>query len=53
MLFVSRKPEPLGIELKNACDGCSGVMLSLEIQDNKVRRHTHLDNNMHDLHLVV
>ena len=35
--FVPRKPEPLGIEVKNACDGCSGVMLHLEIQDNKVR----------------
>ena len=33
--FVPRKPEPLGIEVKNLCDATSGVMLFLEIQDNK------------------
>ena len=33
--YVPRKPEPLGIEIKNLCDATSGVMLFLEIQDNK------------------
>ena len=53
MSFVLRKSEPLGIELKSACDGYSGMMLSLEIKGNKVRGHPCLDNNMYDLHLVV
>ena len=33
--FVKRKPEPLGCEVKNLCDGVSGVMLFLEIQEGK------------------
>jgi hypothetical protein len=33
--FVKRKPEPLGCEVKNLCDGASGVMLFLEIQEGK------------------
>ena len=52
MSFVPRKLEPLGIEVKSACDGCSGVMLFWEIQDNKVRGSTHLANHMCDLHLI-
>ena len=35
--FVKRKPEPLGAEVKNLCDGVSGVMLHLEIQEGKTR----------------
>jgi hypothetical protein len=33
--FLPREPEPLGIEIKNLCDATSGLMLFLEIQDNK------------------
>ena len=35
--FVKRKPEPLGAEVKNLCDGLSGVMLYLELQEGKTR----------------
>ena len=35
--YVPRKPEPLGAEVKNLCDGISGVMLYLELQEGKVR----------------
>ena len=35
--FVKRKPEPLGAEVKNLCDGASGVMLCLELQEGKAR----------------
>ena len=51
--FVPRKPGPLDIEVKNACDGCSGVMLHLEIQDNKVHACMHLHKNVYDLCLLV
>ena len=34
---VPRKPEPLGAEIKNLCDGESGVMLHIEIQEGKVK----------------
>ena len=34
--YVPRKPEPLGAEVKNLCDGISGVMLYLELQEGKV-----------------
>ena len=34
---VPRKPEPLGAEVKNLCDGLSGVMLFLELQEGKIR----------------
>ena len=37
--FVPRKPEPLGVELKDTCDGDTGVMLFIEVQDNKVIHH--------------
>ena len=33
--LVRRKPKPLGMELKTACDGGSGVMLFMEIQEDK------------------
>jgi hypothetical protein len=32
-----RKPEDLGCELKTLCDGTSGVMMHVEIQEGKVR----------------
>ena len=35
--FVKRKPEPLGAEVKNLCDGLSGVMLFLELQEGKIK----------------
>ena len=35
--FVKRKPEPLGTEVKNACDGMSGTMIWIEIQEGKER----------------
>jgi hypothetical protein len=43
--FVPRKPEPLGIEIKNLCDATSGPMLFLEIQDDKdvMARKRHRD----------
>jgi hypothetical protein len=34
---VPHKPEPLGTEAKNLCDGLSGVMLFLELQEGKTR----------------
>ena len=34
---VPRKPEPLGAEIKNLCDGVFGCMLFLELQEGKVR----------------
>jgi hypothetical protein len=34
---VPRKPEPLGAEIKNLCDGESGFMLHIEIQEGKLR----------------
>ena len=37
MSFVKRKPEPLGLENKNTCDGTSGVMLFMEMQEGKIR----------------
>jgi hypothetical protein len=43
--FMPRKPEPLDIEIKNLCDATSGLMLFLEIQDNKgmMARKKHRD----------
>ena len=35
--YIPRKPEPEGVEMKNASDGLSGVMLVLEIQEGKLR----------------
>jgi hypothetical protein len=32
-----RKPEPFNMELKNACDGDTGIMLVVEIQEGKER----------------
>jgi hypothetical protein len=34
---VPREPEPLGAEIKNLCDGESGVMLHVKMQEGKVR----------------
>ena len=42
--FVKRKPEPLGAEIKNLCDGESGVMLFMELQEGK--------DNMEDFDFV-
>jgi hypothetical protein len=33
--FIPRKPEPCGAEFKTLCDGVSGVMLALELQEGK------------------
>eukprot|EP00951_Prasinocladus_malaysianus_P014339 scaffold108899_cov15-Prasinocladus_malaysianus.AAC.1 len=33
--FIQRKPKPLGTEFKTSCDGHTGVMLHLEIQEGK------------------
>lgn len=33
--FLVRKPEPLGTEFKDVCDGTHGVMLYLEIQEGR------------------
>ena len=35
--FIKRKPKPLGLELKCVCDGETGIMLFLEIQEGAVR----------------
>jgi len=35
--YIPRKPEDLGCELKTLCDGTSGVMMCMEIQEGKVR----------------
>ena len=35
--FVKRKPEPLGAEFKTVCDGESGVMMYMEVQEGAVR----------------
>ena len=35
--FVKRKPKPLGAEFKTVCDGSTGMLLHLEIQEGKVR----------------
>ena len=37
--FLIRKPEPLGIEAKCVCDGSSGVMMYVELQEGKIRMH--------------
>ena len=34
-MFVKRKPEPLGAEMKNIGDALSGLMLKLEITKGK------------------
>ena len=35
--YIPRKPEDLGCELKTVCDGTSGVMMYMEIQEGKLR----------------
>jgi hypothetical protein len=35
--FVPRKPVPLGCAVKCVCDGTSGVMMHIEIQEGKTR----------------
>ena len=35
--YVPRKPEPFGLEIKNACCADSNVMLCMELQEGKIR----------------
>ena len=37
LMFVMRKPEPLGAEYKTLADGDTGVMLHMELQEGKER----------------
>jgi len=47
--FVKRKPEPLGLESKTVCDGESGVMLFMEMQEGTTRmaRKDYVDDHQH------
>ena len=47
MSWVKRKPEPLGLELKTICDGETGVMLFIEMQEGAIRmaRRPHTDTH--------
>jgi hypothetical protein len=49
LLFVKRKPEPLGLESKTVCDGESGVMLFMKMQEGttRVARKDHVDDHQH------
>ena len=38
--FIVRKPEPLGSELKDTCDGGTGCMLHAEVQEGKDAMHS-------------
>jgi hypothetical protein len=33
---IPRKPEPVGAEIKDMCDGVSGIMLWLELMEGKL-----------------
>jgi hypothetical protein len=44
---IPRKPEDLGCELKTLCDGTSGVMMHVEMQEGKVRMNRKRWNQKH------
>jgi hypothetical protein len=47
--FVKRKPEPLGLESETVCDGDTGIVLRVEMQEGTTRmaRKDYLDDHTH------